>query len=65
MKKRDLEKKLSQIAKEAGYKLEQAGGTKHDKYRVNGTVITVPRHKEINELTAKAIIKDCQDAVTK
>jgi hypothetical protein len=28
--------------------------------KVNGNPVTIPRHREINELTAKAILKDAQ-----
>lgn len=51
VKRRDLESKL----KELGW--WEVGGTKHGKW-TNGTQITmVPRHKEINEWTAKGILK--------
>jgi mRNA interferase HicA len=35
-------------------------GANHTLYRVNGNPVTIPRHREINELTAKAILKDAQ-----
>lgn len=65
MKKRDLEKKLKNLAQEAGYSFEFVGGTKHDKFRVNGITVVVPRHKEINEITAQAIIKELKEAIGK
>ena len=52
MKRRDLEKKL----KSAGWYLLR-NGSDHDIW-TNGTDLeAVPRHKEINERLAKAIIK--------
>ena len=53
MKRRDLVKKL--LA--AGYKLERDSGD-HTIYAKPGSrSVQVPRHKELNELTAKAILK--------
>lgn len=53
MKRRDLVKKL--LA--AGYKLERDNGD-HTIYAKPGSrSVQVPRHKELNELTAKAILK--------
>lgn len=56
MKKRDLEKKL----RELGFWPD--GGTKHDKWTNGDFVTMVPRHREINELTAKGILKDAEKA---
>ena len=54
MKREDLIKKL----KELGCELARHGG-KHDWYvnHQTGTMQAVPRHREINEHLAKAIIK--------
>lgn len=52
MKKKDLVQKL----KERGFKLERLGGN-HDIYSNGIKAIPVPRHREINELTAKSILK--------
>lgn len=52
MKQRDLIKKLESI----GFELERHGGS-HDIY-VRGTdKEEIPRHKEINERLAKAILR--------
>jgi hypothetical protein len=32
-------------------------GGRHDLWRCGGTVVTIPRHREINELTARGIMK--------
>ena len=53
MKRRDLVKMLSQ----AGFKLERDDGD-HSIYKKTGSrSVQVPRHRELNELTAKAILK--------
>lgn len=65
MKKRYLEKRLRRIAAKAGYELVYTPGSNHDKYFVNGVMLTVPRHTEVKEFTAKEIIKKCERAVAK
>ncbi len=52
MKKKDVEKQLTQF----GWWIERHGGN-HDIWTNGEVKIPVPRHKEINELTAKSIIK--------
>lgn len=52
MKQRDLIKKLVSI----GFVFERNGGN-HDIYRRGNDHETIPRHKEINEKLAKAILK--------
>ncbi|WP_251612942.1 type II toxin-antitoxin system HicA family toxin [Senimuribacter intestinalis] len=52
MKKRDLEKKL----KKAGWRFLRNGG-EHDIWTDGKNVEAVPRHREINETTAKGIIR--------
>lgn len=53
MKRRDLIKKLEAV----GYKLDRDDGN-HSIYEKNGArPVQVPRHREINEFTAKAILK--------
>ena len=53
MKRRDLVKLLSQ----AGFKLARDDGD-HSIYKKTGSrSVQVPRHRELNELTAKAILK--------
>lgn len=53
LKRRDLIKKLEA----AGYKLDRDDGN-HSIYEKNGArPVQVPRHREINEFTAKAILK--------
>lgn len=52
MKRRDLIKKLGK----AGFQLVRTGSN-HDIYQRGTESEAVPRHKEINEITAKEIIK--------
>jgi len=52
MKRKDLEKKL----KNAGFVLARHGG-RHDVFQRGKDEEQLPRHAEINEILAKAIIK--------
>ena len=52
VKQRDLIKKLE----EAGFQFKEHGGN-HDTYKRGSDTEQVPRHKEINEITAKKILK--------
>ena len=52
MKRRNLIKKLEK----AGFVFCGHGG-RHDIYRRGSDIEEVPRHKEINEITAKRILK--------
>lgn len=51
MKRRDLVKLLLN----AGYR--EDGGTNHEHFVKDGKTITVPRHREILETTAKKILR--------
>lgn len=55
MKRQELEKRLQKL----GWKLVRHGG-KHDIWTDGEREIAVPQHKEINEYTAKAIIKEAK-----
>ena len=55
MKRRELEKKL----KELGWRLSRHGG-KHDIWTNGNMEITVPRHAEINEYTARGILRQAE-----
>ena len=52
MKSRDLIKKLEKI----GFEFDRHGG-KHDVYRRGKDLEEIPRHNEINERLAKAILR--------
>lgn len=53
MKRRDLVKLLSQT----GFKLERDDGDYSIYKKPGSRSVQVPRHRELNELTAKAILK--------
>ncbi len=53
MKRRDLEKKLRTL----GWILARHG-SRHDVWSNGERDLVVPRHNEINEYTAKAILKE-------
>lgn len=52
MKRRDLIKKLE----DAGFKFDRHGGN-HDIYKREDDKEEIPRHKEINERLARAILR--------
>jgi len=55
MKRRDLEKKLRNL----GWQLARHGG-KHDVWSKGERELVVPRHVEVNEYTARAILREAQ-----
>jgi predicted RNA binding protein YcfA (HicA-like mRNA interferase family) len=56
MKRTELLKRLAEIGT-----LELVReGANHSLYRVNGNVVTVPRHREIGEGLSKAILKQAR-----
>lgn len=52
MKRRELERRLQEL----GWTLARHGG-RHDVWTKGEGEIVVPRHREINEFTAKAILR--------
>jgi mRNA interferase HicA len=50
-------KRLAQIAKAQGIELRLTEGANHTKVIIGNRIDVVPRHTEINEMTAKAIIR--------
>ena len=52
MKQRELVKKLKSV----GFRFEKHGGN-HDIYRRGSDIEVIPRHKEINEKLAAAILR--------
>lgn len=59
MRRRDLLKRIRVAAKAQGLALEELReGSHHTIFRVGGLQFPVPRHNEINEYTAQAIMKD-------
>lgn len=50
-------KRLNEIAKDKGESLDTREGGSHTVVKIGDRQTTVPRHNEINEITAKSIIK--------
>jgi mRNA interferase HicA len=62
MKRADLLRKLRAIAKAKGYGLvELRDRGDHTIYLIGGQRVPVPRHREINELTANGIIQTAEN----
>lgn len=57
MKRTDLMKQLRAEAKRQGLELDVTEGGNHTRVAIGDTKSVVPRHNEINEITAKAILK--------
>ncbi len=57
MKRRDLMKRLRDMAAAEDLELLVTEGGAHTKVVIGTRTSFVPRHNEINELTAKAILK--------
>jgi predicted RNA binding protein YcfA (HicA-like mRNA interferase family) len=55
MKRRDLERRL----RDSGWQLVRHGA-RHDVWAKRERELTVPRHAEINEYTARAILKEAR-----
>ncbi|MEI6623434.1 MAG: hypothetical protein WCP28_16165 [Actinomycetes bacterium] len=64
MKRAVLLAKISKAAGKQGavWELHREGGN-HSICTLNGDVIPVPRHNEINEITATGIMKQCEFAL--
>ncbi|MDD7541768.1 MAG: hypothetical protein SPK50_05750 [Mobiluncus porci] len=60
MRRNDLLKRLRKIASEKGLTFELVEGGNHTKVRIGGRTLIVPRHTEINEMTARGILKDAE-----
>ena len=61
MRRRDLLKKLRQIAAAKGLPFEfvREGGS-HTVYRLGDQIVPIPRHAEINQMTATSIIREAE-----
>ena len=61
MKQRDLKRRIAAAA----VRLSLSGmmirdGKEHEVWRCGSTLVTIPRHREINEYTAEGIFKDLE-----
>ncbi|QDP98026.1 toxin HicA [Microlunatus elymi] len=57
MKRRDLLDLIAEYAAENGLPYTELEGANHTKIRVGSKQATIRRHREVNELTARAILK--------
>jgi hypothetical protein len=66
VKRKDLVKKIAVAARrqKAEWKVLREGAN-HTIYTLDGTVIPVPRHRELGENLAVDIFKECQDVLGK
>lgn len=66
MKRTDLLRKIARAADAKGQDLLLVReGASHSIYRCGPQNIVVPRHREINEITARAIMRDLEDVLGK
>ncbi len=52
--------KIERDLKKMGYSLLKGRGSKHDAWSNGAYTVYIPRHREINEYTAKAILKEAK-----
>jgi hypothetical protein len=62
MKRQQLVRKIGETARAAGrtWVMVRQGGS-HEWWRCGSTGVAIPRHREIPELTALAILRELQD----
>ena len=60
VKRRQLLKRIALLARDAEVDFEfSRHGGEHDLYYLHDRAVWIPRHSEINELTARAELKKC------
>lgn len=52
------------LAKDYGVEVEVVQGANHEKWRAGSEAMAVPRHSEVNENTAKAILRGWEEALS-
>lgn len=66
MNRRDLVGTIARAAKEAGLRWQLLRDTgAHEIWSLDGQRLSIPRHREINEVTAREIMKDLEDKLGK
>lgn len=63
MKRRDVMRELARLARTAGVSITVTEGGRHTKVALGSVVLTVPRHSEINEMTARGILRDAREGL--
>lgn len=62
MKRKDLIREAKRIAKERRESWKLTNGGRHDLGQIgNGVKVAIPRHNEINEITAQKILKQLKN----
>jgi hypothetical protein len=61
MKKRDLERRMSRLAKDYDIEITTKHGGNHDKWYIGSDAVPIPRHNEIKENTAKGILRTWEE----
>lgn len=56
MKYRMLRKRIRELARKQSLPVVWSEGPSHAKVTVGGRTTTIPRHSEVNEITARAIL---------
>ncbi|KAB8295611.1 hypothetical protein [Bifidobacterium avesanii] len=56
MKRKDLIRTINDLARSRGLACEWRQGGRHTVVRVGDAQASIPRHREINEITARSII---------
>lgn len=65
-KRADVIRTIGKAAKAAGVELAQGReGAKHTIYLIDGVMVPIPRHSEIDRYTAEAIYKECEPILGK
>jgi mRNA interferase HicA len=66
MKRTDLIRRVSRAAREAGVSWRLVrNGRRHDVWECDSMPIAIPRHRELNELTTRAIMKVLEEKLGK
>ncbi|GGF24155.1 hypothetical protein [Subtercola lobariae] len=62
MRRRQIDRAIVEIARQAGLTAILMHGANHDKWYVNGVMVAVPRHREIGGRLAQTIIQQVKEA---
>lgn len=65
-KRRDIIQVIAKAAKAQGldWSLVREGGS-HTMFSLDGLMIPIPRHNEVNEITSRGIYKECAEKLGK
>lgn len=61
VKRGDFERRMRKLAKKYGYTAEFTDRTNHAMIQIGAWRSVYPRHSEINEITALAILRNAED----